>query len=268
MRARLSALRCLHPFPSLLVAALTAALVPLADPAAPATRYVALGLGMLLYQFAIGLVNDLLDISEDRRTKPWKPLASGAVSVPLALAAAVACVLGALALTSALSLLAWLVGVAGLACGLSYDLYFKRTTFSWLPYAVALPLVPVWVFVASEAWRPLLWWSFPLGALLGLALNLANEAPDVAHDHRRGLPGRLGEQRSRVVAVVLFGVVAGLLAALLVTLSLPPGLGALVIGGAAVAVSPWSTRFLGRDGLFGLLAAASAALAVLFFSSV
>ena len=268
MRRRLIALRSLHPFPSLLVATLTVGMVPLADSAAPLGRYVTLGLGMLFYQFTIGLVNDLVDVSEDRSAKPWKPLVRGAISPRFALVVAVTCLVAALVLTSSVSRAAWLIGVAGFGCGLSYDVYLKRTELSWLPYAIGMPLVPVWVYVASDAWRPLLWWSLPLGALIGFALHLANQAPDVASGDPSGLPGRFGEHRSRVIATLVFGVVVCMVAALLRVSSTPRALAVLVVGGGAIAASPWSTRALGRDGLFGLLAASSACLALLFLSSV
>ena len=72
--------RLVHPFPSFLVAALTALFVPLLDPAAPRTRMLELGLGMLLFQFTIGIVNELVDAREDREAKPWKPLVQGLLS--------------------------------------------------------------------------------------------------------------------------------------------------------------------------------------------
>ena len=63
-----------------MVALLTLALIPLADRDAPLRLYPLLGGAMLLFQFTIGLVNDLVDLEEDRRTKPWKPLARGAIT--------------------------------------------------------------------------------------------------------------------------------------------------------------------------------------------
>jgi hypothetical protein len=153
MNDRLSAFRVLHPFPSLLVAALTVAIVPLTGRVAPLSRVVALGLGMLLYQFALGVLNDVVDLPDDRRTKPWKPLARRLLAPKFAVVAATVFAAGAAALTFSLPNHAWLIGLAGFACGAAYDFRLKRTQISWLPYAIALPLVPIWVFVACGVWR-------------------------------------------------------------------------------------------------------------------
>jgi 4-hydroxybenzoate polyprenyltransferase len=223
---------------------------------------------MLCYQFAIGVTNDLADVPYDRVHKPWKPLVSGTVSPRTAQWLAVALILGGLVVTLALPFGAWLIGSAGLVCGLAYDILLKRTALSWLPLSIAIPLVPAWVFVASDAWDTLLWWAFPLGAALGLALHLANQAPDVAAGEVIGLAGRLGADRSRLLSLVLFGTV-GLLAAA-VLLDRAPGLaaGLAVVSLGTLAVAPFARRFLGRDGLFGLLAVASTALAVIYLAAV
>jgi 4-hydroxybenzoate polyprenyltransferase len=261
-------MRILHPFPSLLVALLTVALVPLADSDAPLWRYAVMGLGMLCYQFAIGVTNDIADLPHDRAYKPSKPLVAGTVAPRTALALALALILGGLVLTLALPFDAWLIGIAGLVCGLAYDLFLKRTALSWLPLSIAIPLVPAWVFVASDAWDPLLWWAFPLGGALGLALHLANQAPDVAAGEVIGLAGRLGAERSRLLSLVLFGIAALVAAAVL--LDRATGLAAClaIISRGTHAAAPHARRYLGRDGLFGLLAVASAALAVIFLAAV
>jgi 4-hydroxybenzoate polyprenyltransferase len=267
MTHRLAALRGLHPFPSLLVATMTVAIIPLADRDAPLSRYVTLGLGMLFYQFALGLLNDIVDLPEDRRTKPWKPLVRGLIPAGLALLLVVTFALAALAITLSLPRHAWLIGVAGFTCGVVYDLHFKRTRFSWLPYAIAMPLVPIWVYSASGVWRPMLWGTLPLGILLGFALHLANQAPDVAADNQSDLPGLLGERNARRLSVIAFALTAAGVVALLFTSSPAHAMFAALIGACGVAASPFSTRLFGRDGLFGLLAVASAGLAIIFLSA-
>ena len=266
-----SLLRVLHPFPSLLVAALTVALAAFADPDAPRGLVVRLGVGMLLFQFAIGVTNDIVDLEDDRRAKSWKPIARGAISRQRAVLLAAGFAGAGLLVTAALPLAAWLMGAAGLFCGLSYDTYFKRTPLSWLPYAVAIPLIPAWVYTALERWDGFLWWVFPLGALLGLSVHLANQAPDITADRERGVDGiahRLGGRRSRGIAIALFGIVASI--AVLVLLSRSPGRSVLAaVDGATVAMlAPRVPMFFGRDGLFGLFAAGSAVLAVVFLSAV
>ena len=154
----------------------------LADRHAGAGFFARIGGGMLLFQFAIGVANDVVDLEDDVRAKPWKPLPRRAVARQVAVLVAAACAGGGLLLTSSLPAGAWLIGAAGLFCGLLYDVYFKRTPVSWLPFSIAVPLIPVWVWVSLGRWDGLLWWSFPLGALLGMALHFANQAPDTESD--------------------------------------------------------------------------------------
>lgn len=233
--------------------------------------YLQLGLGMLLYQFSIGIANDVVDSPDDAVAKPWKALPRGTVSRRVAVFAAAGCAGGGLAVTAGLDTSVWLVGLGGWLCGMAYDLRLKRTRLSWLPYSVAFPLAPVWVYLATDAWRPLLWWVFPLGAVLGLALYLANQAPDIAVDRRAGVNGAaqsLGAARARATAVGLFGGAGALAVGVLAFES--SGLAALAATDVlfAASMAPRATAYFGRDGFFGLLAAATAVLAVVFLSAV
>lgn len=264
MRTR--SLRLLHPFPSVLVAALTAVIGFMAGGAdAPGTVGV-LALGMLLYQFVIGVTNDLADAAEDLAAKPWKPLPSGAVSRPAALAILAGCLGAALALTATLGWAAWLVGVAGLTCGLAYDLWLKRTPLSWAPYTVAFALVPIWVHLALDAWDDALWLAAPLSLALGLSVHLANQAPDVATGEL-GIPALLGERGSRAAAVALFLLVAVAVAVLRSGLPVASAT-ALMTGAAVAAGGPFASRVGGRDGLFGLVSLGGCALAAAFLAGI
>ncbi len=73
--------------------------------------------------------------------------------------------------------------------------------WSWVPYITAVPLLPIWVWTALRGWDARLLWLYPLGALMTVALHLADTLPDIAADTRygvRGLAHRLGEKRARV----------------------------------------------------------------------
>lgn len=264
-----SALRLVHPFPSVLVAGLATALVRVAG--AGAWLYVELGMGMLLFQFAIGIANDVMDVESDAKAKPWKAIPRGVISRQRAVLLAAACAGAGLLVTSPLDTGPWLIGLAGLMCGLLYDVYFKRTGLSWAPMALALPLLPVWVFVAADAWRGLLWWVFPLGAMLGLALHLANQAPDVAGDRTVGVRGaaqRVGEMRARGFSVALFGLASAVAVIVLAFESASAASLVAVNAVFAAMLAPRAAAIFGRDGLFGLLAAASALLALLFLRAL
>lgn len=267
--AWVSRVRLVHPFPSILVTGITVAMAFLADESPNRPIVVALGLGMLSYQFAIGVANDVVDAADDARWKPWKAIPRGAVSRRVAtLLVAVLAGLG-VAVTSGLRLEAWVIGMAGLACGLAYDVSLKRTAWSWAPFAIAFPLVPAWVFVALDAWDALLWWVFPLGALLGFALHLANQAPDVPKEASvRGLAHRLGTERAANLSLGLVGL-AGVVA-VAVLLMEGSGTQALLVAAAGLLAHTLGRRavqLFGPDGLFGLLATTAAAMAVAFVSA-
>ena len=266
----LSLIRVIPPFPSLLVSAVTMAIALLAINEPETGSVIVLGLGMLCFQFAIGLANDIVDAADDAKSKPWKAIPRGVLSRQAAIAASAGLAGAGLIITSGLPFLAWLIGMAGLACGLIYDVQLKRTGLSWLPVAMALPLVPVWVFSAFDAWDRLLWWVFPLGGLLGLALHLANQLPDLeAEKGAKGAAHRLGARRSFRGSVGVFGVAGGM-ACVVLLLAGEPGRAALcavstVFGGS---LSGRAVVLFGRDGLFGLLAASAGAIAVVFLSAM
>jgi 4-hydroxybenzoate polyprenyltransferase len=176
-----------------------------------------------------------------------------------------------MALTATQGATALGLGAAAASSGIAYDVYFKRTRLSWLPYAIAFPLLPIWVFASVDRWSGLLWWVLPFGAALGFSLHLANQAPDVEDDRRAGIVSAgqvLGAGRSRSLAVVVFAAVAFAAAVVLA-----PGAPAhaVVLGciGSTVCLAGVLTagRF-GRDGLFGLLALGAAAISVVFLSAV
>ena len=259
----------LHPFPSFLVSGLVVALILLANPDASRSLYLQLGMGMLCYQFAIGLVNDAVDAEDDMIAKPTKPIASGKLSRRTASFAAVVFVGAGLLITAGIPAVAWALGVAGLCCGLVYDLWLKRSMFSWLPMALALPMVPAFVWTATGNWNGYVAMVFPLGIPLGFSLHLANQQPDIAADSELGIRGiaqRIGP-RSGSIAIAIFAATALITTTVVSTRSLPSAAGSLAVLGLTLVLLPHSTRLFGRDGLFGLLAATSAVLAILFLAA-
>jgi 4-hydroxybenzoate polyprenyltransferase len=229
-----------------------------------------LGAGMLCYQFAIGVANDLVDASDDAKAKPWKAIPRGIVTRRAAVSLVAGLAGAGMLITSGLPLGAWLIGMAGLACGLAYDVQLKRTLLSWLPFAIAFPLIPVWVFLAFDRWDGLLWWAFPLGAILGLALHLANQAADVPKEsHIRGLAHRLGTERAANLSLGLVGV-AGIIAFVVLLFASAAAQAILVAGAVMLAgvMARRAVRLFGADGLFGLLASTSAVIAVSFISAI
>ena len=215
IRRRLAAARVIHPFPTLLNVAATAGLAFVAAGSPDASRFLRMLAVMLLIQSCIGIVNDIFDRELDAAAKPWKPLPSGAVPLAVArwlawLTAVAAALIGVTLGPASLALAA-----LGLACGLSYDAGLKRTPLSALPFMVAIPTLPAWVWVTLDEWEPVLWWILPLGALIGLSIHLANTLPDIDEDRAfgvRGLAHRLGREGSMVVAWCSFAAALALAA--------------------------------------------------------
>jgi 4-hydroxybenzoate polyprenyltransferase len=218
-------LRLLHPFPSLLNAAVVACLALVAVGGWPGLIAVRLTLTMLCIQCSIGALNDWADRSLDARTKPDKPIPAGLVSPALALLSAIilATIAALLALIGGPA--AWLIAMCGMGTGFAYDLGLKRTPFSALTYAVALPLIPFWVWTALGVATPALYAVLPVGMLLGGALQLANALPDAEGDRSAGLHGTLqwlGPERGRRAAWLAFGVALALAVVLAVLAGLRP----------------------------------------------
>jgi 4-hydroxybenzoate polyprenyltransferase len=239
--------RLTHPFPSLLDG-LVAAAAGLAA-GGDAVTAIRLGLSMVLLQASVGALNDLVDAPSDAGHKPGKPIPAGLVQPAAARwIAAFAGVAGVLlAVPSGWATVALALLLLGL--GYAYDLWFKGTTWSWLPFALAIPLFPTYGWLGAAGSLPPIWAVLlPTAMVAGAALAVANAMVDVERDRAAGLASvaiRLGRDRAALVNLGLLGIV-WLLA--VVTLGLvgelvPWALAAL--GGGAVALVGW--RLLGRD---------------------
>jgi 4-hydroxybenzoate polyprenyltransferase len=174
---------------------------------------VRLGLSMLCLQASIGAVNDVADRTLDAVGKPAKPIPAGLVGVEAARIWAVATVLAALALALPSGPLATVIAGLCAALGYLYDLRLSRTIWSWLPLALALPLLPTFAWVGAlgslpSSLVPLLAVAF----LAGGALIAANGLVDVDRDSLAGkatLAVRLGRYRTWLANVTAFTAAVG-----------------------------------------------------------
>ena len=174
---------------------------------------------MLSTQLAIALHNNWCDRKADAIAKPWRHIPRGALDPTFVLFAAVALLI--LGLT-----LAWLIGpavsqlvAAGTACGFVYNAWLKRTSLSWLPFAVALPTLALCSLLVADRLDGLPYGLYLIGLPLVLAIHLADSVPDIAGDQRagsRGLAVVLGPRRA------LLACWLGLLAAILIASLLRP----------------------------------------------
>ena len=214
---------------------------------ATATR---LGLSMTALQFAIGALNDIVDAPADMGRVPPKPIPSGWVDTDIAR--------GVAALAAGIGLLlaapsgggTFLVAVLVLLVGALYDLFAKGTRWSWLPFAVGIPLLPVygWLGVTGDLpdfFAVLL----PMAVLAGAGLAVSNARVDLETDRAAGtrsVATALGDDRSWWVGTILFA------AATLVGLVLggtgdwaPGRIALVVVGTCLVAIGAGLGRGLG-----------------------
>ena len=243
----LAHVRLTHPFPSLLDGLVAAAAALAAG--GEAIVAVRLGVSMVLLQASVGALNDVVDAPSDAGHKPGKPIPAGLVRPRVATGiAALAGVTGLLlAVPSGFATVGLAVVLLGLGYG--YDLWFKGTAWSWLPFALAIPLFPTYGWLGAAGSLPPIWAVLlPTAMLAGAALAVSNAMVDVERDRAAGLASvaiRLGRDRAARVNIVLLGIVWVLAA---VTLGLAGQLvpwGLAAVGGGAVAVAGW--RLLLQD---------------------
>jgi 4-hydroxybenzoate polyprenyltransferase len=144
-------------------------------------------LAMLGGQLAIGATNELVDMPSDALAKPGKPLPSGAVTQRGTRIMVFAGLVMMIGFGLVFGPIPFVLLALGTGIGLAYDVWFKRTTWSWLPYILALPLLPIWVFAALGRPEPRLLVLYPLGALAAIGVHFAQALPDVDADRIAGL---------------------------------------------------------------------------------
>jgi 4-hydroxybenzoate polyprenyltransferase len=200
--------------------------------------------GVACAQIAIGTLNDYRDRELDAASKPSKPLVRGLITPRMALIQVIVASALVLLLFAPLGPLAFVLGVLIEALGVAYDLWFKGTLVSGLLYALYFPLIPLLAWAVFGRYQPFLPWILPVGALLGVAMNVANSLPDLEEDLAagvRGLPHLLGLRRGLAVAWLTPPVVAALLVALSATRLVPAhplGLAIAVVAGLLSALAP------------------------------
>jgi 4-hydroxybenzoate polyprenyltransferase len=264
--------RLVHPFPSLLNAIVVAAFACVAVRGWPGIeRVVWLSTTMLCIQFSIGALNDWADRDLDARTKPSKPIPSRLVSPGMALVVAVLLAMTAAVLATWGGPAAWVLAMTGLGIGIAYDLGVKRTPYSALTYALALPLIPVWVWTALDVESAALFVVLPAGMLLGVSLQLANALPDAEGDAVAGVRGTLqvlGPERGRrlcwtsfALALLLCAVLAPVVHLRLMPFALSWVAAALLLG-MAVASYQWRPSRRALQLGWSLLAPAAGLLAI------
>lgn len=198
----------------------------------------AVSAAVLAGQAAVGLSNDYLDRDLDRAANRFdKPIVSGAISPRAvgvgALAAGAACI--PLSLLSGRT--AALTHFGFVSAAMSYNLWFKFSVLSPVPYAAAFGVLPSFVSLGSLG-RSLA--PAPItaaAALLGVGAHFINTLPDVDADEQtgvRGLPQRLGPLPSLVIGSALLGASTATVA---ITAPALGAVGAVLLVGTGVCLA-------------------------------
>ena len=151
-------------------------------PHPPWTILLLLLAGQAAMQFSIGILNDYCDRYLDAAGGRNKPIALGLIHPQEALLAGLFMIVVMILILVPLNFLAFLAALGYLVLGQIYNLGLKSTPLSGILFALAMPLLPLYAFAGVGRIPSMVFWFLPIGALLGLALNLANALPDVEED--------------------------------------------------------------------------------------
>lgn len=229
---------------------MTAAIAAIAG--ADSSRVLLLGGSMLLVQLGIGAANDWADAPADGLARPDKPIPAGQVSRPAAAGIALTAGAAGLALAAVAGGVVLAIAALGLLAGLAYDLRLKGTRWSWVPYALGVPLLPLFGWVgATGAVPPAFAVLLPCALVAGAALAVANALADVERDRVAGVETvatTLGIVTARRVGAILQAVVVGVAVASALALGGDSRWVALaVVGGGIVVVGLRLGWDSGRD---------------------
>jgi len=234
----------MHPFPSVLDGLVSGAVAALAG--AGLDRVLPIAAAMTMAQLGIGTLNDVVDAPRDAGRKPGKPIPARVVGRRSARAAAVLWFAAAVLVASTIAPVLAALTVVVIGIGLTYDLVLKGTAWSWVPFAVGVPILPVYGWLgATGTLAPAFAIVVPAAVAAGAALAIGNSLVDAERDASAGdtsVAVRLGPARASGVAVVLLlGV--GTLA---VTSAAADGAGTATLAIAASASVPVAAVLLAR----------------------
>jgi len=173
--------------------------------------------GQAAMQFSIGILNDYCDPELDAAGGKDKPIVRGLVRPHDALLAGLFMIVLMFVILLPLNHLALLAALGYLALGQLYNLGLKSTPASGILFALAMPLLPLYAFAGVDRIPSMVIWFLPIGALLGVTLNLANALPDVEEDaasHANTLAVAVGVRGSFIACPLLVAAGAVLIGAL------------------------------------------------------
>ena len=199
---------------------------------------------ILLTQISIAFHNNWCDRDLDAATKPWRLIPRGAIRPITAQRIGWSLFAVGLAVAVPLGPLVVLAIAVGTACGFVYNAGVKRTIWSFAPFCLALPTLPVAAFIVAGRADALVAVAYLIGAPIVVSIHLADALPDIARDRAFGLRTlavRLGTRRAFVACWTGVGAAAVVALALWPATGSPgplfvTSIGLLLI---AVAASRW-----------------------------
>lgn len=179
-----------HPLPT---AAMTVTLTAAAALTGRSRLEVALVAATILTgQLTVGWLNDVVDRKRDARVgRQDKPVAMGWIDPGTVTFAIAVAVLLVVPLSIANGTYAGLAHLAAVVSAWSYNLVFKRSWLSWLPFAVSFGLLPAFLSYGGLGGgmhgSPPTWAMTVFAALLGVGIHFLNTLPDLVQDNETGV---------------------------------------------------------------------------------
>ena len=147
---------------------------------------------VLTGQLTVGWLNDVVDRGRDAAVgRQDKPVAMGWVDPGTVTFAIAVVVLLVVPLSIANGTAAGVAHLLAVASAWSYNLWFKRTVLSWVPYAVAFGLLPAFLSYGGlgggmHGSPPTIAMTV-LAAMLGIGIHFLNTLPDLVEDKETGI---------------------------------------------------------------------------------
>ncbi len=186
-------------------------------PRPPWTLILLLLAGQAVMQFSIGILNDYCDRRLDALAGKNKPIVLGLIRPHEALVAGLLMIAIMFVILLPLNLIVLLAALGYLVLGQIYNLGLKSTPLSGILFALAMPLLPLYAFAGVGRIPSMVIWFIPIGAILGVAINLANSLPDIEEDaagNAQTLAVTLGVKGSFIACPLLIVLAALLISAL------------------------------------------------------
>ena len=186
----LSLVLACHPLPTVAMAVGLAAAAALTGRSTLEVGLVAAT--VLAGQASVGWLDDVLDRHRDAQVgRRDKPIALGWIDPGTVTFAIAVAVLAVVPLSIANGTYAGLAYLGSVAAAWLYNLWFKKTVFSWLPYAVSFGLLPAFLSYGGLGGGmhggPPTWEMTVLAALLGIGAHFLNTLPDLVEDNETGV---------------------------------------------------------------------------------